>query len=170
MKLKEIVRAVAPSIASALGGPLAGTAVRVLSEKFLGKPDGTPDELESVLVGASPEQLIELKRIDSEFKTTLVNAGIKLEEIEANDRAGARTMFTATRDPTVSVLTFSVVLVWGAIQYMMFTQAVPEGSHDMIVRMLGTLDASLMAVLYFWFGSSRGSKDKTQAIASMAGK
>lgn len=168
MKLKEIVRAVAPALAGALGGPLAGSAVRVLSEKFLGKPDGTPEELEPILAGASPEQLIELKRIDSDFKTTLVNAGIKLEELEANDRAGARAMFSATRDPTVSLLTYAVVLVWGGIQWLMFTQAVPEGSHDMIVRMLGTLDASLMAVLYFWFGSSRGSKDKTDAITALA--
>jgi hypothetical protein len=168
MKLKDIVRTVAPALATALGGPLAGSAVRVLSEKFLGKPDGTPEELEAVLVSATPAQLIEMRKLDLDFKAQLIDAGIKLEEIAANDRQGARGMFTATRDPTVTILTISVVLVWGTVQYALFTQAIPEGSHDMIVRMLGTLDAALLTVLTFWFGSSIGSKKKDDIAAQAA--
>ena len=170
MKLKEIVRTVAPALATALGGPLAGSAVRVLSEKFLGKADGTPEELEPILASATPEQLIELKKLDNDFKGRLIEAGIKIEEIDAADRLSARGMFTATRDPTVTILTIPVVIVWGTVQYALFTQAIPQGSHDMIVRMLGTLDAALLTVMTFWFGSSRGSKDKTDAIAALAKK
>ena len=170
MKLKEIVRTVAPALATALGGPLAGSAVRVLSEKFLGKADGTPEELEPVLASATPEQIIELRKLDNDFKSKLIEAGIKIEEIDAGDRLSARGMFSTTRDPTVTILTISVVIVWGTVQYALFTQAIPEGSHDMIVRMLGTLDAALLTVMTFWFGSSRGSKDKTDAITALSKK
>lgn len=166
-KLREIVRTVAPALATALGGPLAGTAVRALSEKLLGRPDGSVEEVEAVLATATTEQIIELKRLDKDFKSTLLDAGIKLEELEEQSRTRATNMFVATRDPTVSILTVSIVVVWGVVQWALFTRAVPQDSHDMIARMLGTLDAALMAVLYFWFGSSKGSRDKADAINAL---
>lgn len=169
MKLKEIVRTVAPSIATALGGPLAGTAVRVLSEKFLGKPDGTPEEIEQVLTSATPEQIIELKKLDLAFKQQLLDAGIKLEQLEVEDRASARQMFMTTRDATPSWISFLVIGVWAAVQFMLFENALPEGSRELILRMLGTLDSALLAILYFWFGSSRSSREKSETIAKLAG-
>lgn len=164
MKLKDIVRTVAPALAGALGGPLAGTAVRVLSEKFLGKPDGTPEELETFLQTASPEQIVALKALDLEFKGKLLDAGIKIEEIEVADRSSARQMFMAAKDPTPSLLTAAVVVVWAAIQYLLFTGEAPEGSRELIARMLGTVDAALLTVMTFWFGSSRGSSEKNAMI------
>lgn len=166
-KLKDIVRTVAPALATALGGPLAGTAVRALSEKFLGRPDGAAEEVEAALTSATAEQIIELKRLDKEFKSKMLDAGIKLEELEEQSRTRATNMFVATRDPTVTLLTLAIVIVWGIVQWALFTHNVPENSHDMIARMLGTLDAALMAVLYFWFGSSKGSREKTEALAAM---
>lgn len=168
MKLKELIGAVAPALASALGGPLAGTAVRVLSEKFLGKPDGAEDEVVAALAVATPEQIVELRRIDAEFRKTLVDAGIKLEELEVRDREGARAMFTATRDPTVTWISLLVLGVWGSVQYALFTAQIPEANADMVVRMLGTLDAALMAVLWFWVGSTKKSGEKTEAILKLA--
>lgn len=168
MKLRDMVKTVAPAIATALGGPLAGTAVRVLSEKFLGKADGKPEEIEALLSSATPEQIIELKKIDNEFKEKLLGAGIKLEEIEVADRSSARSMFMTSRDSTPAWLTYSVIAVWAIVQYMLFTQLVPAESRDLIARMLGTLDAALLAVMNFWFGSSRSSREKNETIANLA--
>ena len=48
MKLKELLKGVAPIISGLVGtaNPLAGMAVKVLCVKLLGKPDGTVDVLE----------------------------------------------------------------------------------------------------------------------------
>lgn len=62
--LKNIVRAVAPGIATALGGPAAGIAVASLSNLLLGKPNGSPEEIEGAIASASPETLIKLKELD----------------------------------------------------------------------------------------------------------
>lgn len=51
---KEIVRAVAPTLATALGGPLAGVATSEISNAILGKSDGTEAELGDALVKATP--------------------------------------------------------------------------------------------------------------------
>lgn len=42
---KAIVKTVAPALGTALGGPLAGTAVKVLSEALLGHSDGKEEEI-----------------------------------------------------------------------------------------------------------------------------
>ncbi len=58
--LLSLVRTVAPSLASAVGGPLAGMAVRTISDALLGKPDGTEAELAEAAAKATPEQLLQL--------------------------------------------------------------------------------------------------------------
>ena len=58
MKLLEtfgpLLRQVAPTIATALGGPVAGMAVRALSVGLLGREDGTANDLAAVLAAATP--------------------------------------------------------------------------------------------------------------------
>ena len=44
-----IVKAVAPTLAGMLGGPLAAVAVRELSNKILGKPDGTEADVAAAI-------------------------------------------------------------------------------------------------------------------------
>lgn len=66
--LKNIVRAVAPGIATALGGPAAGLAVASLSNLLLGKPNGSEDELTAAISSASPDTLIKLKEFDIELQ------------------------------------------------------------------------------------------------------
>lgn len=67
-KLTQIIGGVAPVIASALGGPLAGAAVGFLAKHFLGNPDASQEDVETALLGATPAQLIELKTLDLQFK------------------------------------------------------------------------------------------------------
>lgn len=172
MKLKEIVRTVAPALATALGGPLAGSAVRVLSEKFLGKPDGTPEEIEAVLTSATPEQLIELKRLDIEFAKHLSDNDIKLEQIDATDRNSAREREKVVKDGAPLIIALVVLALWCWVTYTLLTVGVVEAADDALIgRVLGTLDAAVTGSLWYFLGSSRGSDKKTNAsIAAQAGK
>jgi hypothetical protein len=40
---KDIIRSIAPTIGTALGGPLAGTATKFIADKMLGKADATQE-------------------------------------------------------------------------------------------------------------------------------
>lgn len=82
----------APTIATALGGPLAGTAVTVLSREFLGNDTATEDQIEAAIVSASPDQLIRLREIDKEFKRQMRSLNVDLARIAADDRNSARDM------------------------------------------------------------------------------
>ena len=54
-KFGPLLSQVAPSIATALGGPLAGIAVKTLSNALLGHESGTEEDVATALQNASPE-------------------------------------------------------------------------------------------------------------------
>src|SRR6056297_24376 len=89
--IKSVVDSVAPTIATALGGPFAGVAMKFLAER-LGVED--TGKVEEFLAAASenPGSLMELKRMEREFEQFMVEADIKLYELDVRDRESARDM------------------------------------------------------------------------------
>lgn len=161
---KKIIGAIAPTIATVLGGPLAGTAVAALSKKLLGRDDGSEAEIAAALSNASPELLLEIRKLDAEFKVDMAKLEIELEKLNTQDRDSARTRQVSMRDWTPNVLAGLVILGYGAIQYLVLTQQLPVENTDIILRTLGTLDVVMVTVIAYFFGSSRGSKEKTRLM------
>ena len=153
-KLGGLLGQLAPTIATALGGPLAGLAVKTISEALFGHQDANESEVSAALMSATPDQLQKLKEIDGTFKTRMKELDIDLVKIAANDRASARDMAINTHSFTPSVMSYVIVVCWAIIQYFLFTHVIEASMRELIARVLGTLDGALMLVLSFWFGSS----------------
>ena len=67
MKLGGLLKSLAPTIANAAGGPLAGMAVKIAASK-LGLPStATANEIED-LIEREPDKAVSLKLADNEFK------------------------------------------------------------------------------------------------------
>lgn len=164
-KLLDLVRTVAPSIASAVGGPLAGMATRAISEALLGKPDGTEQELEQAAAKATPEQLLALKQAENEFAVKMRELDIDLERIANADRDSARNREVATKDWTPRILAALVTTGYFSVLFYMLTHGLPTtgGSEAMLV-MLGTLGTAWGGIMAYYFGSSAGSKAKDELI------
>lgn len=168
---KSVIGTVAPTIATALGGPLAGAAVGALSQKFLGKPNGTEDELAPIIAQANPETLLKLKEVDKELKLGFANAGIKLEEISADDRASARDREIKTSDSwSPRILAALVLIAWFSAQYVVFNKIIDPSMRDFAMRLLGTMDGAVMLVLSYYFGSSAGSANKNDLLSKALDK
>jgi hypothetical protein len=166
---KKIVGTVAPTLATALGGPLAGVAVKTIATQLLGKPDAGEDEVEAAVLGADPQTLVKLKEIEFEFKKTMVDAGIKLEEIAASDRANARDREIKTGDSwTPRILATVMIFGWFTIQWYLLKHVIPQEMREIVMRTLGTLDMALGLVLGYYFGSSSSGKTKDETIAYIA--
>lgn len=85
-------------------------------------------------------------------------------ELEAADRASARSREMAVRDATPRVLAYLIVGGFLAtLAGLMFVQ-VPERAERPLDLMLGFLGGGVGAVLGYYFGSSRGSAAKTGLI------
>ena len=107
MDWKNVVGTVAPVLGAALGGPLGGAAVSVISEA-LGLNEKTEDAIKNALSGTTPEQLLALKNADQAFAVKMEELGLRREElsfakvkdmevIASGDRDSARKSLSWTR-------------------------------------------------------------------------
>ena len=103
-KAKSILTAVAPTLGTALGGPIGGMAGRVVSQALLGKENGTDKEISTALELATPAQLSALKKSDEAFKIQMKELEIDVEKIHADDRDSARKRQMALGDHTPTIL------------------------------------------------------------------
>jgi len=160
----------APSIATALGGPLAGVAVKTLSNALFGHEDGTEEQISEAMASATPDQLAAIKKIDADFKVQMKSLDIDLERIAAGDRDSARQMQRETKDWTPKALAFIVTFgFFGALVYILIF-GIPQTGTEVILMMLGSLSSSWTGVMQFYHGSSAGSKAKTEALTARDSK
>jgi hypothetical protein len=165
-----LLGSVAPTIATALGGPVAGMAVRAISGALFGHPDGTEEDIMAALANPNGDQLAQLKKIDADFKVQMKSLDIDLERISAADRDSARNMQIATRDWIPRVLAVGVTIgFFGIVAYILHYGLPPTGGEALLM-LIGTLGTAWTGVMGFYFGSSAGSKQKTDALTSALGK
>ena len=154
-----LIGSIAPTIATALGGPVAGMAVKALSGALLGHEDGTEDDIKAALANPTADQLAALKKIDADFKVQMKSLDIDLERIAASDRDSARNMAIMTHDWTPRVLAVVVVVAWGIVQWYLLHNVIDASMRELVARVLGTLDGALMLVLSYYFGSAHKHSD-----------
>lgn len=165
-----LIKQVAPTIATALGGPLAGLATKTLSEALLGTPDGSPDEVAAALGNATPDQLAKLREIDANFKVTMKKLDIDLAQIDANDRDSARQREVQLKDRTPTVLAGVVCVGFFATLIGLMLYGLPAKGQDALLILLGALSSSFTAIIGYYYGSSSGSRAKEQIIDQMVSK
>ena len=157
MKLGGLLKSLAPPIASAAGGPMAGMAVKMAAKK-LGLPDtATANEIED-LIEREPDKAVMVREADKDFKNRIREMEIDLESFktEVEDRKDARENFATDWTPKVfSVLT---LLLYGA--FVMIVTLMPHDQNDetIISLVLGQLSGILGTAAAFFYGSSSGKK------------
>jgi hypothetical protein len=167
---KEIVRSVAPTLGTALGGPMAGAATKFIADKMLGKADASTEEIQEAILGASPEQLTKLKEIDNQFKLDMKHLEIDVYELEYKDRDSARKLFAVNIWPQIILSAIFVIGYFGVLYFLLHKDIVPTSmiNNPVFTTILGVLTAAIPQILSFWFGSSLGSKEKTSGMNQAA--
>jgi len=156
MKLGGLLKSLAPTIASAAGGPMAGMAVKMAAQK-LGMPDATANEIED-LIEREPEKAVLLKEADKDFKDRIREMEIDLESFktEVEDRKDARSKFSG--DMTPKLFCILALVLYGA--YVMTVTILPHDQNDetIISLVLGQLSGILGTCAAFFYGGSNGKK------------
>lgn len=165
-KIGGLLAQVAPTVATALGGPLAGLAVKTLSEALLGHQDASESDVSAALMSATPEQLQKLKETDATFKLKMKELDIDLEKISAGDRDSARNMQIRTNDWIPRAMAIMVTFGFFGILAWLLVRGVPPSGSETLIYMLGALGTAWTGIVQFYFGSSAGSKAKTDAMVN----
>lgn len=165
---KTLLRSVGPSLATAIGGPLAGAAATFLADK-LGLPEKTVDSVTQALTGnnLTPEQITQIKVAELEFQKFLKANEIDLEKVYAADRAGARDLLKATGSYVPAALTFLITTGFFGVLTAMFVYPEVKESAPLMI-MLGSLGTAWTGACAFWFGTTKNSQDKTNLLANSA--
>lgn len=67
-----------------------------------------------------------------------------------------------------AAVSLAVLALWAYVQLVLLRDEIPAPNRDLILRMLGVLDAAVLTVLTYWLGSSVGSARKSEALAATA--
>jgi hypothetical protein len=167
------------SAAASLGGPLGTMAANALGAALgLNKPPANNSDSISQAIAvamADPTQRAQLIKAEQDLQLQLAQLGYQnaqeLESIAEKDRESARQRETIVRDWTPRILAYGVcgLCFSGEFLYLRYG-APPNVSPELVGRILGTLDAALLLVLGYYFGSSAGSARKDETIQGLAGK
>lgn len=165
---KSVLGVIAPTIGTALGGPLGGIAARTLATVLLGHTGASEQEIANAVTQASPDDLLKVKVAEIQFQQRLKELDVDLAKIAEEDRDSARKMQMETKSVIVPVLSTIVVGSWVVIQFFLMTHVLDVEMREIVIRTLGTLDTALGLVLSFYFGSSNSSKSKDETINNLS--
>jgi len=162
-----ILATIAPTIASALGGPLAGMATTALISGLGLAPDTSHDQVMQAIAGATPEQLLKIKEVDAQLVLDLKKLEVDVLKIKAGDTADARNREIQTKDWTPRIIAGLIIGLYIGVQVAVFHTVVDPTMRDFVMRSMGTLDAAVGLVLSYYFGSSTGSAVKTEQLTTV---
>lgn len=161
-KWVQTLATVAPTIATAVGGPLAGVAVNIAA-KELGI-EGDEKALEAAVAAGDPDVLYKLKTAEIEFQKELKRLGIEEQRIAMEDRKSARSLAVAKGTTPQVILSAIYTIGYFWVMYALFAGdvTIADGIKDLATALIGIMSAAQLTIMQFWFGSSAGSKAKDQ--------
>jgi hypothetical protein len=156
--LLNLLKGIAPAVATAVSGPLGGLAISTIASKF-----GVEDSVEAVAKAIAG---------DPEAATKLAELDLKQFELENADRDSARHMQeVALQQEDLFAKHFIYWFAWfwsvGSMSYFFAITfgTVPDSGKDFGNIILGFLLGTAVAtIISFFYGSSKSSKDKTDAM------
>jgi hypothetical protein len=156
------LKQIAPTIATALGGPLAGMAVSAISKAVGVEPDQVQDMIANNKLSA--EQIAQVKLAEIELQKQAQELGLNFAKLEVEDRKSAREMQATTRSMMPPILAGAVTVGFFAIMTLMFFNKV-DSNNPAILMMLGSLGTAWTGIIAYYFGSSAGSQAKTDLLS-----
>ena len=150
------IESIAPTIASCLGGPLAGLAVEAVSKAIGVDPSAVQDTINSGKLSA--EQIASIQAAEIQLKAKAQEMNLDFEQLAVEDRKSAREMQTTTRSWIPPVLAVGVTGgFFGILFGLMYGQIQHAPQIDI---MLGSLGTAWTGIIGFYFGSSASSQNK----------
>ena len=163
-KVLDIMKTVAPSVAAAIGGPFGGLAATVLRSAFDTKDD---TEIERQLAAGSPDALLKLKEAEREMQVKMRELDIREDQLYLEDTADARLLAREQGTRPQLVLTALFMVIYGGLLAGFFSIEVrlDDWQRGQMGILIGVVTSAVVQIVNFWFGSSKGSKEKTLAAS-----
>jgi len=150
------LKTIAPTIATALGGPFGGLAYEAVSKVLGISQDDAKKMLDDGKLTA--DQIASVQQAEIALKAKAQELGLDFEQLAVQDRKSARDMQTNTHSFIPPALAIMVTLGFFGILVGLMMETFK--TSDALLLMLGSLGTAWTAIMSFYFGSSAGSQAK----------
>ena len=154
------LKTIAPTIATALGGPLAGLAIEAVSKAVGIDPKDVQSTISEGKLTA--DQIMLLKQAEIDMAARAQEMGLDFAKLNVEDRKSAREMQAETRSYIPAILAVTVTIGFFGILIGMMTETFK--TSDALMLMLGSLGTAWTGIIAFYFGSSAGSQAKDDLL------
>ena len=154
------LKTIAPTIATALGGPLAGLAIEAVSKAVGIDPKDVQATISEGKLSA--DQIMLLKQAEVDMAARAQEMGLDFAKLNVEDRKSAREMQAETRSYIPAILAVTVTIGFFGILIGMMTETFK--TSDALMLMLGSLGTAWTGIIAFYFGSSAGSQAKDDLL------
>jgi len=155
------LKQIAPTIATALGGPFGGLAYEAISKVLGVSTDSAKQMLETGKL--TSDQIAGVQQAEIALKAKAQELGLDFEQLAVADRKSARDMQISTKSLIPAILSFIIIGGFAIITAMKIL-GYSMGQDPTIQDLLTTLRDGVILILSFYFGSSAGSQEKDQMI------
>lgn len=165
-KWKSILAEIAPLAGAALGTPLGGIGLKIIANKLGLKADAKEKDIRQAIENLTPEQATRLHEADADLEKHLATIEVDKERLLVEDRADARANNRKGDMGTPRNLTYIMAVgFFGNVVVLAAYGGKIDGSIlAVLTTLMGALARDFGTVISYWFGSSRGSKAKTDAL------
>jgi hypothetical protein len=154
------LKTLAPTIATCLGGPLAGLAVDAVSKAIGIDPKDVQSTIDSGKLTA--EQIAQIKEAEIGMAARAQELGLDFAKLAVDDRKSARQMQIETKSRIPGIMAIVVTLGFFGILIGLMLETFK--TSDALMLMLGSLGTAWTGIIAYYFGSSAGSQAKDQML------
>lgn len=167
MDWKDILKQLAPTVATAVAGPLGGAAITAIGS-ILGIDSPTQDKIaKAIQCGQlTSDQLAEIKKLELQYQNEEQERGFRYEDLAFKDRDSARQREVNTGDKVTRNLAYFVIASFVAI---VATTLAGWTKVDTVLAgtLIGYLSAKAEQVIAYYFGSSSGSRENQATMRNV---
>lgn len=164
---KSAVGKYAPLLATALGGPLAGTATKFVAEALnIDGPEETLEtKIEQRMQEASFEDLAALKTANLNFQVRMRELGIKEQDLYVGDTQNAREYFSNKWQPFAIFCILSAMVPVGGWYLVENMSTLKIEVIGLILPIYGQIVGKWIDSISYFVGTSKSSHDKTNIMS-----
>ena len=147
--LLNLLKGVAPALATAVAGPLGGAAVSAIASKF-----GVEDSVEAVAkaIAGDPQAAQKLAEMELEFA--------KVDSADRDSSRDREVKIATSQDAPLLNKVVTPVLALGTVGLsfllfgiIIFMKGLDQAQQNILIYVLGALNAATVQVLSYYFGA-----------------
>lgn len=169
----HVLGSLAPTVATAIGGPFAGMAVNALENALGDKVTGsTPADrqksIENAILGGDPATLLKVRESENALTEKMAELGVQKDQLVIGDKASARQREEVVKDWTPAVLVYLTTVGFFGSLAALFHFTVPPDSKPLVYSLLGSLGTVWITQMSYYFGTSTTEERKSAALTEIA--